>query len=277
MKEVSLEVQMKSQPKITFAAASAMTLALLAWMAMSPVLQADEAQARSLMKAMADYVVGQKAISFDYDSILEVVTKDQQKLALAASGTVSLVRPDKARFTRSGGFVDIETVFDGKTLTVLGRNRNVFVKIETPGSIDHLIDELQNKYDRPLPAADLFVTGAYDALMADVVDVKDLGSGVIGGTECDYLAFRSREVDWQIWIAQGDRPYPCRYVVTTKGMASSPQYSIQIRNWKTGSDVPSVDFRFAAPANARQISLDELKKLKDGGELPSNYILEGKQ
>ena len=266
---------MKSQPKITFAVASA--LALFAWMAMSPCLHADEAQAKRLLKAMADYVAGQKTISFEYDSILEVVTKDQQKLALAASGTVSMARPDKARFTRSGGFVDIETVFDGKTLTVLGRNRNVFAQVEMPGSIDHMIEELQNKYDRPLPAADLFVTKAYDELMADVVDVKDLGSGVIGGTECDYLAFRSREVDWQIWIAQGDRPYPCRYVVTTKTMASSPQYSIQIRNWKTGDDVSSADFRFAAPANARRITLDELKKIKDAGELPSNFVLGGEK
>ena len=275
MKKMSRKVEMKSQPKITFAVASA--LALLTWMAMSPCLYADEAQAKSLLKAMADYVAGQKTISFEYDSILEVVTKDQQKLALAASGTVSMARPDKARFTRSGGFVDIEMVFDGKMLTVLGKNRNVFAQVETPGSIDHMIDELQNKYDRPLPAADLFVTKAYDELMADVVNVKDLGSGVIGGTECDYLAFRSREVDWQIWIAQGDRPYPCRYVVTTKAVASSPQYSIQIRNWKTGDDVPSTDFRFTAPANARKITHEELKKIKDAGELPSNFIMEGEK
>src|SRR5262245_24070527 len=84
MKKMSREVEMKSQPKITFVAASATALVLLAWIAMSPGLQADEAQARRLLKGMADYVVGQKEISFDYDSILEVVTKDQQKLALAA-------------------------------------------------------------------------------------------------------------------------------------------------------------------------------------------------
>jgi hypothetical protein len=27
--------------------------------------------------------------------------------------------------------------------------------------------------------------------MSDVTDVKDLGSGVIGGVECDYMAFRN--------------------------------------------------------------------------------------
>ena len=75
--------------------------------------------------------------------------------------------------------------------------------------------------------------------MADVTDVKDLGSGVIGGMECDHLAFRKMDVDWQIWIAQGSRPYPCRYDIATKVVAGSPEYSIQIRDWKTGSDVAS--------------------------------------
>ena len=58
--------------------------------------------------------------------------------------------------------------------------------------------------------------------MADVIDVKDLGSGVIGGVECDHLAFRTKEVDWQIWIAQGNRPYPCRYVITSSKVAQAP-------------------------------------------------------
>jgi hypothetical protein len=266
---------MTNQPKRMFSAVSAVALTLMAGITMSTGTVADESQAKSLLKAMADYVGAQKAISFDYDANLEVVTTDRQKLALASSGTVSLARPDRIRATRSGGFADMETVFDGKTLTILGRNKNVYMQVETPGSLDHLIDELRQKYDRPLPAADLFLTNAYDELMAEVVDVKDLGSGVIGGTECDSLAFRTAEVDWQIWIAQGNRPYPCRYVITSKDVTDGPQYSIQIRNWKSGGDVTAVDFRFTAPANARLVDLDELKKMKDMGELPSHFVLGG--
>ena len=218
---------------------------------------------------MTDYVGAQQAIAFDYDATLEVVTKDRQKLELAASGMVSLARPDKIRATRSGGFVDIETVFDGRTLTFLGKNKNVYTQLEVPGSLDHLVNELQNKYDRPLPAADLFVTNAYDELMAGVTDVKDLGSGVIGGIECDYFAFRTKEVDWQIWIAQGASPYPCRYVITSTQIADGPQYSIQLRNWRTGGQVATTDFAFKPPAGARRIELDELRTMKDMGELPA--------
>jgi hypothetical protein len=66
-----------------------------------------------IRKSMTDYVRAQKTISFDYDANLEIVTTDRQTLWLASSGSVALSRPDKVRATRSGGFVDIDTVFDG--------------------------------------------------------------------------------------------------------------------------------------------------------------------
>ena len=270
---------MSKQRKLMFAGVAAAVLTLTAWTVISPGTAegvADESEAKLRLKAMTDYLAAQNSISFDYDSNLEVVTKDQQKLSLLASGTVSLTRPDKLRATRSGGFADTEMVFDGKTLTVLGRNKNVYVQAESPGSIDQIIKELHNKFDRPLPAADLFRTDAYDGLMAEVTNVKDLGSGVIGGIECDYFAFRTKEVDLQIWIAQGAVPSPCRYVIATRDVTNGPQYSIQLRNWKTGGDVAAVDFDFKAPAGARKISLDELKAMKNMAELPSNYILGGK-
>jgi hypothetical protein len=132
-----------------------------------------------------------------------VVTKDQQKLMLSSSGTLTLSRPDKVRATRFGGFADAELVFGGKMLGLIGKNGKVYAQLDVPGSVDHLIDELREKYNMLLPAADLLTSNPYDLLMADVVDIKDIGSGVIGGVECDHLAFRSKDVDWQIWIAQG--------------------------------------------------------------------------
>jgi len=266
---------MSSRPKRVLSAVSALALVLTVWMARSPGVVAEEADARRLLKAMTDYVGAQQAIAFDYDAILEVVTKDRQKLQLASSGMMSLVRPDKIRTTRSGGFVDIETVFDGKTLTLFGKNKNVYTRVEAPGTLDSLLNEMQKKYDRPLPAADLFRTQAYDEMTADVTNVKDLGSGVIGGIECDYFAFRAKDVDWQIWVTQGAKPRPCRYVITSTEITGGPQYTVQLRNWKTGSDAAKMDFAFKPPPGARQIDLDQLKATKDMGELPSHFIVGG--
>jgi len=252
---------------------SAAAIALVIGLGTPAGARADEVDAKRLLKAMSDYMTSQKAISFGFDATLEVVTKDNQKLALASSGTVVLNRPGKIRATRSGGFADVEMLFDGKTLTMVSKYPNLYSQIEIPGTVDHLVDELRDKHGKPLPGADLIISNVYDQLMLDVTDIKDLGSGVINGVECDYLAFRKKEVDWQIWIAHGDRPYPCRYVITSKLIAHSPQYSIQIRDWKTGSAATSDKFRFKNPDKARKV---DVKDLEGMSELPDNFKKGGK-
>ena len=247
-------------------------LGLMASASMAGKAVAGEAEAMALLKGMTSYVSAQKALSFRYDSDLEVVTADKQRLTLASSGSVSLARPGKIRSSRSNGFVEIESVFDGTTFTLLGKGKNVYMQVPISGSIETLVDELKDKYRRPLPAADLLLPTAYEKLTEGVVDVKDLGSGVIGGVECDHLAFRKQDVDYQIWIAQGDQPYPCRYVITAKQVVGSPQYSVQVSDWQTGAAATGQDFTFVPPTGARKISFKELKAMKDMGELPANFI-----
>lgn len=79
-----------------------MALSLLILCGTSVGVRADEEDAKNLLKAMSDYMAAQKAISFAYDATLEVVTKEEQKLALASSGSVTLNHPDKIHVTRSG-------------------------------------------------------------------------------------------------------------------------------------------------------------------------------
>jgi hypothetical protein len=249
-------------------AASAVALSLLVSLATPLAARGDEADAKRLLKAMSDYLVAQQSMSFAYDAILQVITQDGQKLGLASSGTLVLNRPDKIRTTRSSGFADVELSFDGKTLTLLGKDLNVYAQREVPGTLDHLVDDLR-QHNRVLPAADLLLSDPYGTLMQDVVDVKDLGSGVIGGVECDSLAFRAKEVDWQIWIAQGAHPYPCRFAITSKTMTGEPQYSIQVRDWKTGDEVAATDFSFKNSTDAEKV---DLENLKGTGDLPGNFV-----
>jgi len=118
----------------------------------------------------------------------------------------------------------------------------------------------------------MLISDPYKELMPEVTDVKDLGSGVIHGVECDHLAFRTKEVDWQIWIAQGARPYPCRYVITSKKVTGWPQYTLDIWAWKTGSEVASVDFKLAVPAGAKMLPPDQVPELND---IPALFTRKG--
>ena len=229
----------------------------------------SEQNARALLKGMSDYLAAQQVISMSYDSVFEVVTDEKEKLQLATSGTVDLSRPDKIRTTRQSGFSDTEMVYDGKTLSFLGKGENAYIQTEAPGTIDTLVDQLRDKFHRQLPGADLLLQNVYDALMTDVTDVKDLGSGMINGKECDHLAFRADETDWQIWIAQGEDPYPCRYVITSKGVDQAPQFTMEIREWKAGGS--AANFGFTPPAGAKRMDVNDLEALKETSDLPENY------
>jgi hypothetical protein len=253
--------------------AAAIALLIAAGLATMPPAHADESQAKALFKAMSDYLAAQKSFSFDSDTSLEVVTTQKQKIALVSSGTVTLSRPDKVRISRAGGFATVEILFDGKMLTAVDKSAKKYAQTEIPGTIDNLIDVLRDKYNRPVPGADLLLSDLYGELMPQVVDVKDLGSGVIRGIECDHFAFRTKEVDWQIWIAQGDHPYPCRYVITSSKVEGWPQYTIDISNWKAGPAVAADAFSFNAPADFKKVKAEDLV---DTDELPAIFRAKSK-
>ena len=180
--------------------------------------QADDAM--QILKAMTDYVSSQKVISATYDTDIEVITDNLQKIQFASSGQMLLNRPDKVRVSRVGGYADVEMVFDGKTLSVLGKNLNKFVQVDATGSVDELVARLRDQLGMAIPGADLMLARAYDELTADVVDAKHIGRGVIDDVECDHLAFRNHDVDWQLWVEVGNRPIPRKYVITSKDVTA---------------------------------------------------------
>src|SRR5258708_16862375 len=87
-----------------------------------------EDDAAKILKAMADYTAGQKSISATFDSDIEVITPELQKLQFTSSGQLTLSRPDKLRIKRTGGYADVEMVFDGKKLSLHGNNATTAVE-----------------------------------------------------------------------------------------------------------------------------------------------------
>ncbi len=232
---------------------------------------ADASDARAIFSAMSKYLAQQSVLSFDYDSSLDIVTTERQKLAIASSGSVSLERPNKLYATRTGGFASIEAGYDGKTLTLFNSDANVLAHVELPGTVETLIDALRDTHRRPMPAADLLLADVEGTLGPLFHDVKDLGSGVIRNRECDHLAFRTEWADLQVWIAQGDSPYPCRYTVTSIQTDGAPEYTVDVYNWNVGSEAIAVA-QITAPEGAVMVAPSEVPDLD---ELSGNYAVEG--
>jgi hypothetical protein len=218
------------------------------------VTRADEEAAR-ILKTSTDYVAAQKSISATFDSDIEVITPDLQKIQFASSGQIKLNRPDKLRIKRTGGYVDAEMIYDGKTLTIYGDNAKAYIQKDESGTVDHIIDVIRSAAGAAMPGTDLLLSNAFDEMTADVVDAKHIGQGVVNGVECEHLAFRGVDTDWQIWIEAGPRPIPRKYVITSKAIAGAPQYTLRIRDWNTDAIADADAFVFKPPADTVKVSL----------------------
>jgi hypothetical protein len=223
--------------------------------------RAENGDAEKLLKGMADYVASQKTLAVTFDSDIEVITSHLQKIQFTSSGQVQLSRPDKLRATRTGGYRDVEIVFDGKMLTVNNKDGKDYAQIEAAGTAEELIDVLRDKHGVVAPGADLLLSNVFEVIMADVVEATLIGKGVIDGVECDHLAFRNVETDWQIWIESGAKPIPRKYVITSKGIGEAPQYTLRIKDWKT--DVPADAFAFKPDPSFKKIALGDLSDMDE--------------
>ena len=243
---------------------------ILLSLGLSGSAQAQSDDAGKILKAMTDYVSAQKSLSITFDSDIEVITPSLQKIQFTTSGQVQLSRPDKLRVTRTGGYTDVEIVFDGKTLTINNKDANGFAQVEAPGSVDQLIDALRDKYGVTAPGADLLLANAFDVMTVDIIEGAHIGKGVIDGVECDHLAFRNEDTDWQIWIEPGARPIPRKYVITSKAITGAPQYTLRIKQWST--EIPADAFAFKPAQGAKKVALSDLS---DIDELPQGAVTTG--
>jgi len=246
---------------------TAASMAILLVSASQTARAQDGHDAAKILKAMSDYTVAQKSISATFDSDIEIITPDLQKIQFTSSGQIKLNRPDKLRIRRTGGYADVELVYDGKTLSLYGNNAQSYVQADATGTVDEVIDTLQAHTGATMPGTDLLLTHSYDELMANVIDAEHIGLGVVDGVECEHLAFRGTDTDWQIWIETGARPVPRKYVITSKTLAGAPQYTLRIKDWKTDPIADPDAFAFKPPAGATKVNLDS-SAMVEFDELP---------
>jgi len=144
--------------------------------------QPQQGNAKSILKATADYVSGQETIELTFDSDIEIITPQMEKIQFANSGEVLLNPPDKLRAHRVGGYADVTLFFDGKTASIYGKNLNAYAQFDAAGNVDQLIEALRSGHGVALPGADFLLSRPYDVLVADVMEAKHIGRGVMEGS-----------------------------------------------------------------------------------------------
>ena len=69
----------------------------------------------------------------------------------------------------------------------------------------------------------------------------------------NHLAFRGAEVDWQIWIEDGDKPLSRKYVITSKLVTASPEFTVSFSRFNLSPRLTDKMFIFVPPKDAKKV------------------------
>jgi hypothetical protein len=217
---------------------------------------AIQQEADSLLRVMSEYLALLPAARVDIDTDVEVVDLAGQKLQYSASMQLQMQRPDKLRVERRGPFAESRMLFDGERLRISLVEPAAFAEIPAAGNIETAVRALRYEAGLDAPAGDFLFDDPYIGLMTDVISGADLGTAFIDDIECHHLAFRAKQVDWQIWIQTGDEPLPLKYVITSKWITGAPQFTARFRDWDLPPAFDANAFSATLPADA--VRLDRI-------------------
>jgi hypothetical protein len=209
--------------------------------------------AERILRSMSTYMAGMKTFSMNADVDFEFMSTEGQKLQLSSFVTAVIKRPSSFFISRKGMVADTEYVYDGKTLTLYGKNLNVYSQTALSGTIDDALLDFELTTGLPAPGADLLFSDPFTMLVSGVRSGEYLGTAYVNGVKCHHLAFRKEQVDWQLWVKEGEEPFPMKYVITTKWITGAPQYELRLRDWRIDPQITSDQFSFSIPDGAKKI------------------------
>ena len=220
---------------------------------------AVEPQALQALQRMSAYLGTIGKFEIKADTTLDQVYRNGQKLQFGGTIEYKVARP--------GGFmISVATdrkvrkfYYDGKTLTMYGPVAGLYATIDAPPTIRELMDVLYTNYDVDLPLMDLFRWSDPNNGRSEHLDSGILvGYAKINGVDTQHYAFREGGVDWQVWIAEGDRPLPLKFVITSTWLSGQPQFT-SVLKWDEKPSFSSDEFSFKPPAGTARIDMERKK------------------
>ena len=222
-----------------------------------------EDSALDALREMSDYLQTAKTLEIRSMGSLDVVTNDGQRIQLDGSTNYKIRRPGFV-IDYSSDIKDRRFIYDGKTFTIYSPKLGFYASAPAPATNREVLDTVFAKFGVALPLEELFRWGEESgaARLQALKSAYEVGPATIDGVPTDHYAFREADVDWEIWIQQGDQPLPRKLVIVDRSDPARPTFTSRL-TWTVNPTFTDADFTFVPDANAKRI---QLATYKDSGE-----------
>lgn len=212
------------------------------------------------LKEMSNYLMSAKTLGIVSHASRDVVTNNGQRIQMEGVATYKVKRP---------GFVidyvsDIKSrrfIYDGKNFTVYSPKLGFYATAPAPGTNKEVLETLYNKFGIALPLEDLFRWGSEGENAARIQALRSaykVGRATVDGVPTEHFAFREDDVDWEVWIQEGDQPLPRKLVIVDRNDPAKPAFTSRLQ-WQINPTFTDADFAFVPDANAKRIQLATFK------------------
>jgi hypothetical protein len=213
-------------------------------------------RADDLLRAVCKYLTDAKSLAFSADVWEDVVSEGGRKLQSQRTTDVAIRRPDRIVAHSRTERKSRDAYYDGKSLTIYNPATNFYgIMTDVPKNIDETVDFVAQKFGVTMPLSDLITSDIPGSLLKDVRRGDYLGRQRVAGVDCHHRGFIQENIDWQLWIEEGNQPLIRRVVITYKNEPQSPQFSATISDWRIDPPLPDFAFQFRAPAGASKIDV----------------------
>lgn len=220
---------------------------------------AVDPRADELLKRMGDYLGQAQFFSVGAEVWQDVQLSSGQRVQAGRTIDLQVRRPNRLRAEVHSTRRNRELVYDGNAITLFNRVQNFYGSVHASGSLDEAMDVASERFGITMPLEDFIRSDPHKDLMQKATSGADIGPVTVMGVPCEHLAFTQDNIDWQVWIENGARPVPRKFVITYKDEPESPQYTAIFSNWDFTTKLPDFVFKFEPPAGASKIKVKEMK------------------
>jgi hypothetical protein len=203
---------------------------------------------------MAEFLSKTSRMSVTVHGAYDAVQGNGYKVEWNEIRKVTLRRPDQLRIDteRSDGAHSL-ILFDGKKITTFDESRQVYAQAPQPGDVDQTVIHFVRDMGMRLPLAVLLLSRLPEELQTRVQTVAYVEKTATLGVPANHLVGRTSTVDFQLWIAEGDKPLPVRAVLTYRNSPGQPQFRARFEDWDLAANPSDSIFTFTPPAQSHRI------------------------
>lgn len=212
-------------------------------------------ETQAVLDRMTTYLRTLQTFSIASNSSRDEILAFGYKLQNIEHAELVVQRPNRLRAEIDGDIRTRTIVYDGAKLAMYSPDDAAYVRVDAPDTLAALIGGLLDA-GVEMPLMDVLYQAAAGTLTEAVRTGILVGDSTVDGVDCDHLAFRQANIDWQLWVEKGARPLPRKILITTRYVVGDPQFQA-VLTWNLKPKINKATFVFTPPKDAVEVPFNQ--------------------